>query len=70
VDELYDGGQVVPLRTAVTQGSAGQQQQGRTQSLAASIDDVARHLAHQWNAGVQPGPDHAVHLPHLVGDQG
>ena len=46
-----------------------QQQQGRAQTFAASGDDVARHLADQWNARVQTLGDDVVHLAHVRLDQ-
>jgi hypothetical protein len=62
VDEFDHRSQVETLLAVETQGAAGQQQQGRTQALAAGRNDVAGNAAHQRHAGVQAPRDHGVHL--------
>ena len=53
----------------VAQGAAGQQQQNRAQAFAAGRDDVARHFANQWHAGVQPLRNGGVNLAQVIGDE-
>src|SRR5688500_18596233 len=48
------------LVPGIADAAAGEQQQGRTQALAARGDDVAGDLAHQRHVRVQPGPDQGV----------
>ena len=69
MDEFDHGGQIEALLPLVAQGAAGQQQQNRAQAFAAGRDDVARHFANQWHAGVQPLRNGGVNLAQVIGDE-
>jgi len=70
VDELDHGRQVEALLAAITQRAADQQQQRRPQPLAAGGDDVARNLADQGRARIQPAGDDGVDAVHVVRNEG
>ena len=70
VDVLDHRGVGDLLLRVVPQEAGGEQEEGRAQALAPRGDDVARHLPHQRDAGLEAAGDDGIHLPHVVCDQG
>ena len=66
MDELHHRGQLEMMRALVAQGLGSEQHQHRAQPLAAAVDDVFRHLAHQIHLGMQPGTDDPVQLDKVI----
>lgn len=60
VQEFDGGGQQAEVVALVAQGLAGEQDQQRTQALAAGGDDVVADLFHQGNAGGELATDDPV----------
>jgi len=57
---------MIPL---VAQGAAGEEQQSRTQPLAASGNDVLGNLTNKRHFGGEPLADHPINLAHVVGNE-
>jgi hypothetical protein len=65
MNELDHGRQFVVMLAAVTQRAGGKQHQSRTQSLAATLDDVLGDLPDQHHVGMQALADHRVNGQHV-----
>ena len=70
MDELDNRSQIVVVPAAITQRAGRQQDERRTQALAAAADDVLGDLTDKHDLGMQPVADHRVHGLHIGPDQG
>jgi hypothetical protein len=68
MDEFHHGSQVEVLFATVAERTASQQEEGGSEPFATGGDDVACHLADQWNPGVQPAGDNLIKLTHILRD--
>jgi len=66
MDEFHHRRQREAGLPPVTGGTAGEEQEGRPQTLAARIHDVARDLADQRHVRVQPLSNEGVDTPHVA----
>jgi hypothetical protein len=65
MNELDHGRQFVVMLAAITQSAGGKQYQSRTQSLAATLNDVLGDLPDQHHVGMQALANHRVNGQHI-----
>lgn len=70
MDEFHHCGQFMMMDTLIAEGTGSEQHQRGPHALSTAIDDVFRHLADEYDIGVETVANDGVYGFHVGPDEG